>query len=73
MKKSEINYLKYHSQTLENIVVRLSDYLEFRKFLKLYKDDDLFLQLREEFDNLNYNFYDFYKKISKDSKVVDDE
>ena len=61
MTKKEMNYLKYHSQTFDNIVERLSDYLEFRKFLKIEEtninNDSLFLQLREELDNLNYNYF----------------
>ena len=69
MTKKEMNYLKYHSQTFDNIVERLSDYLEFRKFLKIEEtninNDSLFLQLREELDNLNYNYFDFFKKLSK--------
>ena len=65
MNKKEMNYLKYHSQTFDNIVERLSDYLEFRKFLQIDEKDSLFIQLREELDNLNHNFFDFIKKKSE--------
>jgi len=61
-----MNFIKKHSINLEDIIERFSDYLEFRKFLEMDKNDSLFLQLRGELDTLNYNFYDFYKKISKE-------
>jgi len=65
MNNKEMKFLISHSKKFDNIVERLSDYLEFRKFLQIDEKDSLFLQLREELDNLNHNFFDFIKKKSE--------